>query len=459
MHRTYRWLDAPPRLLGFSFAQWLTLVLALGGGYAATRLLHVPFKLAASLGVFAIGLPAALAYLSEGDGMPVARIMLDALAWSRARVLERVREPARAADLLGVLDISADGVLVRTDGVYVRYLEVEPINPLVRSEQACEQVADALGGVLARLQAGQSVQLYVDARPLSVQELVAREQQTVDRAAHSVEEAGDVQAGDAMRRLGDAFGQSLLTHCEAVAAMSVRYLIVVPWRPVKLPRRRDGIVRLDEAEHERVLRDSQRHAEGIRRDLEAMRLTVRTLDRKGVREVLCARVPDSGDGDQDAGLDFSPRDHVRAGETVERVSYLAGVPEHTWLGWLMHLMQAPLPYSLSVHVTATDRLRERQAQRRRWKRLRGVNIGTELRGRPVDPAAVEQEQEAAELARDLAVSAGAAIYRLAAYVRMAEPASDPQALGEQLQAAAREALLVADARIEHGIPDAWSQPL
>ena len=31
------------------------------------------------------------------------------------------------------------------------------------------------------------------------------------------------------------------------------------------------------------------------------------------------------------------------------------------LGWLMHLMQSPLPYSLSVHVTGTDRLRESQS--------------------------------------------------------------------------------------------------
>lgn len=465
MHRTYRWLDSPPRLLGFSFQQWLALVIAIAGGYGLARLLHLPFKLAASVGVFAIGLPAALAYLSEGDGMPVGRVVLDGMMWLWARGLEALRgrtdgsgsssgdSDGRLAEL-GVLEVGEDGLLVRSDGLYVRYLEVEPVNPLVRSEQACEQIADALGGVLGRLQAGQSVQLYVDARPVAVEELVERERAEVQRAAASVEaqardgaDGGDVKDGvaEAMRELGAAVEDSLRTHCDAVAAVSMRYVVVAPWRPGKLPRRRSGVVRLGEAEHERAMRDSLRHAEGLRRDLEAMRLAVRTLDGTEVRELVDSRAP------QGQAPDFSPREHLRVGDAVERVSYLAGVPEHTWLGWAMHLMQSPLPYSLSVYVTATDRLRERQAQRRRWKRLRGVNLGTAMRGRAVDPAASEQEQEAQELARDLAVSAGAAIYRVGVYLRLAEPDGDVEVLAEQAQSVAREAMLVADARMDGGM--------
>jgi hypothetical protein len=522
VHRTYRWLDSPPRLLGFSFAQWVALVVAIAGGYGLAKVLGLPFKLAASGGVFVIGLPATLAYLSEGDGLPVGRVVLDGLRWSWERLLERLRggaggvggavgvggaeAPGEAAvtKRLGVLEVGEDGVLVREDGFYVRYLEVQPVNPLVRSEQACEQVADALGGVIGRLHAGQGLQLYVDARPVAVEELVARERAEVERAAAGVQAeeregtggggidgdgtggapAATVGVAEAMRSLGAAVEDSLRTHCEGVAAMAMRYVVVVPWRPGKLPRRRAGVVRLGAEEHERALRDSGRHAEGLRRDLEAMRLAVRALGGEEVRELLHARVagaekawrqrrnetmgveevrkwalPVAGTwrrrhgatGGTDSGLDFSARGHVRVGDGVERVSYLAGVPEHTWLGWLMHLMQSPLPYSLSVHVTATDRLRERQAQRRRWKRLRGVNLGTAMRGRPVDPAAVEQEQEAEELARDLAVSAGAAIYRVGVYLRLAEPEGDVEALAEQAGAVAREAMLVSDARLDGGV--------
>jgi hypothetical protein len=51
------------------------------------------------------------------------------------------------------------------------------------------------------------------------------------------------------------------------------------------------------------------------------------------------------------------------------------------------MMQAPRPFTLSVHIQATERYRERMAQKRRYKRLYGVNRGIEQRGRPLDPDA------------------------------------------------------------------------
>ena len=508
MHRTYRWLDAPPRLLGFSFRQWVLLVLAVGGGYGVARVLHLPFKVAASVGVFAIGLPAALAYLSEGDGLPVGRLVLDGLLWSWARILlwargargmDAAHGRREGASCLGLAAIGEDGVALRDDGVYLRYLEVEPVNPLVCGEAVLEQLSAAFGGVLGRLEGGQGLQLYVQARTLAVDELVASEAQSVAVAAASAEDDGDGAVGEAMRLLGGAVEDSLRTHCEAVAAMSVRYLIVVPWRSSRLPGARRGFAarrgreggagasRLSAHEHERALRDSLRHADGIRRDLEAMRLSVRSLDGAEVLDLLWSRFdPDSirasspsasfmrpdaiglptPDEDEalriaraqalseavcSAPLDFAARSHLRVGESVEQVSYLSGVPERTWLGWMLHLMQTPLPYSLSVHVTATDRLRERQAQRRRWKRLRGVNLGAEMRGRPADPTASEQEREAEELSRDLAVSAGAGIFRVGVYLQLAEPRGDVEGLAEQSLGASRETMLVSDARLDRGM--------
>jgi hypothetical protein len=68
-----------------SFRQWLLLVISVGVGYGCMKALHVPFKLAVSLGVFSVGLPATLAYLSGGDGLPVSRLVLDAVIWLAAR--------------------------------------------------------------------------------------------------------------------------------------------------------------------------------------------------------------------------------------------------------------------------------------------------------------------------------------------------------------------------------------
>lgn len=496
MHRTYRWLDAPPRLLGFSFRQWLVLVLSIASGYGLAKALHLPFKVAVSLGVFAIGLPAALAYLSDGDGLPVGRMVLDGISWTWARFLlwarglfqgERdLRSREDAASSLGLLAISEDGLALRCDGACLRYLEVEPVNPLVCEESVCSQISEAFGGVLGRLEGSQALQLYVHARPLAVEELLSREAHSTALASASAASEGDPALGEALRLLGGAVEDSLRTHCSAVAAMSLRYLVVVPYRPARSPHkaRRNDPKKIHP--HDRTVRDCARHTEGIRRDLEAMRLAVRPLDGPEVLDLLSTRfhpdseracapsasfmrpdaigLPTPGEDPEvtlarsralceavcAAPLDFSPRSHVRVGQSVEQVSYLSGVPERTWLGWMLHLMQTPLPFSLSVHVTATDRLRERQAQRRRWRRLRGVNLGAEARGRPVDPTVSEQEREAEELSRDLAVTAGAAIYRVGVYLRLSESAGDVETLAEHSLSASRETMLVSDARLDRG---------
>jgi hypothetical protein len=414
----------------------------------------------------------------------------------------RRRREDSVASLLGLAAIGQDGTAIRCDGVYLRYLEVSPVNPLVCDEQTNEQLSTAFGGVLGRLEGGQSLQLYVQARPLPIDELVSQEAQSVALAAATAEREDQAGVGRAIRRLGIAVEHSLRTHCEAVAAMSIRYLIVVPWRPVGLPRRRRGELCFTGKAHERALRDSHRQADGIRRDLEAMRLTVHPLDGSEVLDLLWSRfdpdslrdsappasfmrpdalgLPNPGEPIEQTlartrslqeavcavPLDFSARSYARVGDALEQVSYLSGVPERTWLGWMLHFMQTPLPFALSVHVVATDRLRERQAQRRRWKRLRGVNLGVEQRGRPVDPTAVEQEREAEELTHDLAVSAGAGIYKVSVYLQLSQPLPADNAeegvqasrvqeatevLAEHAQSNAREVTLVSDARLDRGV--------
>ncbi len=34
---------------------------------------------------------------------------------------------------------------------------------------------------------------------------------------------------------------------------------------------------------------------------------------------------------------------------------MGALPEQTWLGWLLYLMSADLPFTLATHVHATDR--------------------------------------------------------------------------------------------------------
>jgi hypothetical protein len=81
IHRTFRSLDQPPKLVGFTVRQWLALI---GGAAALLAVVHalaLPAKAAITLGVFTLGLPAALAYVSETGGLRVGSTLWDAVCW------------------------------------------------------------------------------------------------------------------------------------------------------------------------------------------------------------------------------------------------------------------------------------------------------------------------------------------------------------------------------------------
>ena len=128
---------------------------------------------------------------------------------------------------------------------------------------------------------------------------------------------------------------------------------------------------------------------------------------------------------------------MRIGEQVEQARYVGTLPEQTWLGWLLYLMSAHLPFTVATHVHATDRTRERLFHKRRYRRIHGNNRGTEMKGRPLDPDQQAQEAEAAELNAELALT-GAGIYRVSNYLSIREPAGDAEALVEVLDAIGRE---------------------
>ena len=105
-HRTFRSLDEAPKLLGFTVRQWAMLILAAGALLGLVELTHMPGKAAITLGVFALGLPAALTYVSETGGIRIAGLLADALRWRLgAKTLAPAgRRPARAAGILIVPD-------------------------------------------------------------------------------------------------------------------------------------------------------------------------------------------------------------------------------------------------------------------------------------------------------------------------------------------------------------------
>jgi len=399
-----------------------------------------------------------------------------------------MRRKRRASDLLGVAAIEPDGLVLRQDGTYVRYLEVGTVNPLAVEPSEGEQISSAFAQIAARLPDRQSLQLYVQGTPLDVQELLAEETYRCERAAGAAEDAGQPDRATAIRRLGIAQEQSIRKTARAISPLRLRYLVVCPWQPTRRPligAGRGRALRIRESVHLRAIRDSLRHTEGIRTDLDAMGLAARPLSGGEVLDLLHSRFdPDAqsagalpasfmrsevlapvrvGEGEDEAGvraqalseaictaeIDLSDRSRIRIGSTLEQVSYVSLAPEQTWLGWLLHMMQSPSPFVLSVHIEATERYRERMAQKRRYKRLYGVNRGVESNGRPLDPDARVREQEAAELVDELAASVGSGIYRVSIYHATSD--RDGERLAELCQASAREVTMASDARVNHGL--------
>jgi TraG P-loop domain len=487
IHRTFRSLDQAPKLVGFTIMQWAGLIadtaLVLGIVYLA----GLPVKAAITLIVFTVGLPAALTYVSESGGIQIAPLLGDLIRWRTGpRNLQPGAAEGFANALLGVTAIQPDGLLITENGTYLRYLEVTPVNPLVLEPAEAERVSAAFAQVAARLPDRQSLQLYVQATPLALEEILALETHRCEQAAGAAHDRDERERAKAIRALGIAHERSMRHAAETVYPLQLRYFVVSPWRPARrslLPTRRSrGPLRVNAAVHERAVRDSLRHTDGVRADLEAAGVSARPLAGPEVLDLLAARFDpdrDSNGGlpasfmtpevvhpfvpgapDQHvrelaeaictAPISLAERDRLEIGDQLEQAFYVSLAPEQTWLGWLLHLMQAPRPFTLSVHVQATERYRERMAQKRRYKRIHGVNRGIEARGRPLDPDARVQEQEAAELNDELATSAGAGIYRVSVYGAISEPDGDPEALRELCQTAGREATMACDARVQHG---------
>ena len=134
--------------------------------------------------------------------------------------------------------------------------------------------------------------------------------------------------------------------------------------------------------------ESLRHTDGVRADLEAAGVDAGRSTGREVLDLLAGRFdpsvtgaagcrrasmhPDCGRAVRrtapssvgsrrvcTAAIDLRDRSQLRVGGRLERCLFVSHAPEQTWLGWLLHLMQAPRPFAVSVHVHATDRYRER----------------------------------------------------------------------------------------------------
>ncbi len=173
-------------------------------------------------------------------------------------------------------------------GALVRWIEVSPVNPLIHDTEGAEAISRAFTSIAARLPDDrQSLELIAQATPLPVEAILAAEREDCHSAADHARSRGCEKLAVAIERLGLAQEQSIRTQSQALAALELRYFVVAAVasgasgdRACGAGGAERGPLTLTPAEYERAARESARHTEGVRTDLESIGLAARVLERR-----------------------------------------------------------------------------------------------------------------------------------------------------------------------------------
>ena len=147
-------------------------------------------------------------------------------------VTGRGRELPQAGDLLPIEAIDQTGLIVTSEGAFVRIFKVTPPNPLLMAGQEQEKTAAAFQRLVSQLRAEESLQIYIDARPVNLTQLLADCRREVQASAGRVPDRADVDpTALAQWRLYAAMEESLRLHADRQAAVQVSCYVVVPFLP------------------------------------------------------------------------------------------------------------------------------------------------------------------------------------------------------------------------------------
>ena len=429
----------------------------------------------------------------------------------RARKLESLPE---AGELVAIEAIDRSGLVVTSEGAFVRVLRVTPPNPLILSGEDRQAVAAGFCRLIGRLRPEQSLQFYVDARPVRLAELLANARSEVQASAGPppTREDGANDATALSRwRLYAAMEESLRQHADEQATVELSAHVVIPHLPrqhtarATLRQLRRSVLKRAPLErnvtaHRRAVRESQAHTDQLRSELEALGLPVTQLNGEQVFALLWARFnPTRADGrhgppaaggeilgeldpirERDearaaalalreqiasSSLDLTrDRHHVEVERDVEQVIYAHRTAQQTSMGWLMGAMMTRQPYSLSVYVHALDRRRERQKIKLGYRRLFAINRGAEQRGRVPDFDRYAQEHEYEQLLAEMAGHDRANVFEVSVYqaIRARGPAPDVAALGEAVDYCVEQLESASDCKVNRGEfrqPELWASTL
>ena len=212
----------------------------------------------------------------------------------------RREELREAGELLGVEAVDRTGLVVTSEGAFVRIVRVAPVNPLLMSGEEREKAAATFQRLISQLQAEERIQVVVEGRPVNLAELVGECRRQVEACAGPAP-TRDHGARDPLAlsrwRLHAAPEESLRLHADNQAAVEVNHYLVVPflprqhvaraafayWRRSKLPT---APLERTLTGHRRAVREHLGRVDALRSELEAEGMATELLDGEQVVALL-----------------------------------------------------------------------------------------------------------------------------------------------------------------------------
>ncbi len=413
-----------------------------------------------------------------------------------------------AGDLLALEMLDETGLAITTEGAFVRVLEVTPRNPMIMDAQERELLASGFRTLLSGLRSGQTLQFYVETRPVDLGEILSGVRKEVASFAGEFPARADWSANvqrDPLAlsrwKLYTAMEGSLRIHAEQQAAVRTRMFVVVPYlpplrglrekleqaRPNGASKLQSGSLERELANHRRVVRESLAHTHSLSSELTSLGFPNRVINGEEVARLLWQRFnPTTADnprtkpvevsvmGELDgpvdskrarqvalalrkkiarSSIDFQrSHNHAEVQSTAEQTIYVTNIAEMTTLGWLLGAMMTRQPYTLSVYVHSLDRRMERMKLKSKHKRVFAVNRGSEAKGNVPDFDRQRQEQEAQAALEEMAGHSRSNVFKIAVYqsVRAPGPTPDLTALSEAVDYCAGQISETVDCKVSRG---------
>ena len=411
---------------------------------------------------------------------------------------------ARVGSLASVLPIALvepDGLIVTTDGRYVRVIECDRVpNTITADPSELARIESCFAHLCRIIPDRQGLTILAQTDPVPIHDALAVDIRACEIAAARDQLAGRPDLAAARRRLMAATRQTVRAAAGAEQpAVAARWWVVVPYRPViddsreqlragwagargrtlwethleaafeseRLAGQVEAVLRgagidtwvldgtpalallwerlhpaaeLTEPEQERLLERLAGTCEvaAATRLEDASELRHRTL------EVICEHPA--------AGIDIGehPAWLRHADGTLEETIHLAAPPLATDPSWLAHLLSCPLPATLAVHIRVGVRSREKHRQRRRWQRLRAAIRYKERRDRLVGSDEEDALEEAAVMDAELAAQVGATVYEVGVYCSIRDPSGNAESFDRIVKQTCSDFHALTNARVVRG---------